>query len=117
MWTLTTYVPFVSFFDYVDDMVIPPSDTLLAESPRSYFPIYIGKIKATPLILAYISQYVALIPCIFYRFTDDLFAVTQTYRVGSLCVYQRRSLLKGLDSCVLRTTKKLGYCLTCDNQD
>ena len=82
MWTLTTYVPFVSFFDYVDDMVILPSDnllakllrssfyvdnkvlplsdTLLAESPRSYFPIYIGKIKATPLILAYISQYVAL---------------------------------------------------------
>ena len=90
MWTLATYVSFVSyygglttlFFDYVDDMVIlpsdnllakslrssfyaddkvlPPSDTLLAESPRSYFPIYIGKIKATPLILAYISQYVAL---------------------------------------------------------
>ena len=89
MWTLATYVPFVSyygglttllFFDYVDDIVIlpsdnllakslrssyyvddkvlPPSDTLLAESPRSYFPIYIGKIKATPLILAYISQYV-----------------------------------------------------------
>jgi len=45
---------------YVDDKVIPHSDTLLAESPRSYFPIYIGKIKATPLILAYISQYVAL---------------------------------------------------------
>ena len=24
---------------YVDDKVLPPSDTLLAESPRSYFPI------------------------------------------------------------------------------
>lgn len=45
---------------YIDDKVLPPSDTLLAESPRSYFPIYIGKIKATPLILAYISHYVAL---------------------------------------------------------
>ena len=45
---------------YVDDKVLPPSETLLVESPSSYFPINIGKIKATPLILSYISQYVAL---------------------------------------------------------
>ena len=42
------------------DKVIKGSDTLLVELPRSYFPTYIEKIKATSLIYTYISQYITL---------------------------------------------------------